>query len=141
MDMSYGLILDFKNGWDASGIINSLEQPRLWDCICANGVLPDGKMFDAHAYRDSRFPLGPELIGERWWKEYLKKISVVLDESIDLIPVISAFGGIAICKRQSMQDCYYSGTVNYELYRLTKSPLRDGLKNGNKQVRSHFKHN
>lgn len=132
--------MDFKNGWDIKGIIDSLSQPQPWDGICANGVLPDGRMFDGHAYRDSQFPLGPELLGEYWWRKYLKKIMVVLDENIDLVPVISAFGGLAIYKRQSIQDCCYSGTVNYELYRLTKCLLRDGLKNGNKQVRFYFKH-
>jgi hypothetical protein len=52
MDMSYGV--------DIRGVFDSIAKIDQWDMVCANGIFNSaGKMYDAYAYRDKKFPFSP----------------------------------------------------------------------------------
>jgi len=105
--------MDFLTPCDLNGIVDSLRKKEEWDAICANGIDSKGLTYDRYAFRASDAPLGPELLGESWWKE-LHKTPIKLVKK-GLYPVYSAFGGMAIYKRKSIKGCQYSGVVTPEL--------------------------
>jgi len=128
-DYSYLVMadLDFTIPWNVNEIVNSVAVDEEWDCICANGIDPNGVMYDRYAYRDHLFPIGPELQGWRlWWETEVLQYLLRFDPSVDgLIPVYSAFGGLAIYKRNAIRNCYYSAkpTKDLEIY-LKKSIMQ-----------------
>jgi hypothetical protein len=118
--------LDFINPWPIEEIVNSVELPIEWDCISANGIRPDKTYVDRFAFRDESYPLGDELLGNPWWYA-LVDTQLTLVGKEDLMPVYSAFGGLAIYKRATLTQFTYTGTVtrdleNYYKKILTKVP-------------------
>ncbi|NGX45176.1 MAG: hypothetical protein K940chlam2_00319 [Chlamydiae bacterium] len=103
--------LDFLCPWPIEEILKTIELPLEWDCIAANGLIGD-QYSDHYALRDRTFPLGPEMVGSFWWKESWADYRLEGDE---LLPVYSAFGGLAIYKMSSMLPFSYSGTVTEDL--------------------------
>ncbi len=114
------LDMDFANGYSIKGICDSLTQMIEWDAIFANGIDRQGKYYDQYALRDGVMPLGPELLGNEWWSS-LATHSLNLNKKNQLKAVYSAFGGLGIYKRNSIKDCYYSGTVTDELEIFVKN--------------------
>ncbi len=126
--------LDFKGKWPLAEIINSIENPQAeWDCISANGTSKNGVYYDRYAFRDSSYPLGPELLDEAWWQEVYGQPLRFKDKQ--WIPVFSAFGGLAIYKRSSLLAGTYLGRVD-ELLKLDYYQLLQQLSLDN----SHVKH-
>ncbi len=115
--------LDFIIPWEVEEIANTLNVDEEWDAICANGLDLYGFMYDRYAYRDSKFPLGPEITGMEWWKKDITANRVRIELSDSLLPVYSAFGGLAIYKRGSIYDCLYSGVVTEDLGSYLKKIL------------------
>lgn len=109
--------LDFSRGWDIRGVLSSFDSPIAWDCIAANSIDGSGNYYDRYAYRDDQFPLGPELIGEDFWQG-LGKFPVRIPTGSEFIKVYSAFGGIAIYRKEALKDCQYSGYVTADLEKL-----------------------
>ena len=110
MDLDFGQLLDID------GILSSFNFTEEWDAICANGIAPNGEHWDWYAFRNEQHPFGPELYGAEWWKSLPQwRTEVNLRPSDPMLPVISAFGGLAIYKRDSMKECYYSGIVTEDL--------------------------
>ncbi len=99
--------LDFLNPWDIKNITDSINNPEYeWDGIFANGA------YDLYAYRDVKFPIGPELIGKIYWDRISEiAANIALDQQDSWRKVYSGFGGLAIYKRESIKGCYYSGFV------------------------------
>jgi hypothetical protein len=125
--------MDFSKKWGIKGISNSLNQNVEWDAICANGVI-NGNLYDRYAFRSYDLPLGPELLGDLWWTEQKAHPIHMMQKKSPLMPVYSAFGGLAIYKRSSIKGCRYSGTVTPELEVLTKQLIQEGKNRSNAQV-------
>lgn len=119
--------------WDYSAIRDVFNLSQEWDAIFSNGIYGNGLMYDHYAYRDEARPFGPELMGEKWWFN-LPEIRL---EPNGLIPVIAAFGGLAIYKRRSIKGCLYSGIVNDELRIFYQNYIRKNIHSY--QVESYFK--
>ena len=120
-DFDYILMadLDFLEPWDIEGILSSFNFEEDWDAICANGIASNGEHWDWYAFRDVRYPFGPELYGPEWWSslpEWRKNVCLHPDDPF--LSVISAFGGLAIYKRSSIKNCFYSGSVTPDLESL-----------------------
>lgn len=107
--------------WNLAGIENSFSYKN-WDCISANGIGRNGKYNDAYAYRDDRFPFGPEVLGDYWWSSICGKVQKPI-RSKELIPVYSAFGGLALYKKDSIRNIRYSGVVIKDLHLLLKDKI------------------
>jgi glycosyltransferase involved in cell wall biosynthesis len=114
--------LDFLDPWPIDEILETICSPHDWDCVSANGVrCADGIYYDRYAFRDSQYPLGPELLGDRFWPDLLENLFEITGN--DWIPVFSAFGGLAIYKTTSVLRFCYSGTVTDDLRRCYEQIL------------------
>lgn len=100
--------MDFVQGWEVKDVIASFKLPIEWDCITANGILGTRDYYDRYAYRDAKFPLGPELLGDHFWVGVSTE-PIRFVEGSPLHKVYSAFGGIALYKKEAMRDCIYGG--------------------------------
>ncbi|BDC34788.1 hypothetical protein Noda2021_07460 [Candidatus Dependentiae bacterium Noda2021] len=118
--------LDFQRGWQVDDIIASLNVTDQWDGIAANGLNGDHYHYDRYAFRDDQFPLGPELIGEEFWRIRLEQPIYFLPGT-PLRKVYSAFGGVAIYKRESLRDCYYTGFVTQDLEWLMQEIINNKM--------------
>lgn len=121
--------LDFIVPWGVEEIANTLKVDQEWDAICANGLDLNGGMYDRYAYRDSAYPFGPEITGMEWWKKDINRNRIRYEPLDLLIPVYSAFGGLAIYKRESIHDCFYSGIVTKDLESYLKKIILNTPKN------------
>lgn len=117
--------LDFLTPWPIDEIVASTKITTEWDCISANGVFKNGKLYwDRYAFRDINYPFGPEIIGNQFWHRLFGSWFGIKSEKLK--PVFSAFGGLAIYKRETLIQHRYSGTVTKELqdyYGLIASQL------------------
>ena len=106
--------LDLKR-IDIDGILQSLSIADTWDMIAANGVIYSPSAFFRCRYNDTyalvengeeTLPQTEQSIQEKQYKwAYLKK-------NMPLVPVYSAFGGLAIYKFEALKDCKYSVLKN-----------------------------
>lgn len=113
--------LDFTKPWDIANILDTiLNEEQEWDAVLAYG------QYDAFALRDETFPIGLELIGDRYW-EHLGEIqsSFHLDAQGPWHRVYSAFGGLGIYKREAIKNCRYSGVVTRDLEIVTLNWLKN----------------
>jgi glycosyltransferase involved in cell wall biosynthesis len=117
--------LDFLAPWDIKNIIDTILHPEQeWDAVLANGT------YDLFAFRDPEFPIGFELLGEKYWRHLDK-----MRGRFSLAPngpwrkVYSAFGGLGIYKRKSIKGCRYSGVITKDLETVVITWL-DRIENG-----------
>jgi glycosyltransferase involved in cell wall biosynthesis len=108
--------LDFRHRWPIEQIVQTVESDLEWDCVAANGIDHNGSIYDWYAYRDQTFPVGPEIIGDCWWTPLPGRGARISKQS--WAPVYSAFGGLAIYKREAILPHSYSGTVTPALRNL-----------------------
>ena len=103
------------------------QMPEKVDVLFANGIRCDGRYYDIYEFRTEEFPFGPEILGEHFWsEEHMNKILTSYDSDGPFIPVISAFGGIAIYKGDTFKGCNYSANVTDELHEFySKQILSD----------------
>jgi hypothetical protein len=106
-DFDYVLMADLDEfgEWDIQGIINTIENPEFeWDMVCANGS------YDIYPVRSPEFRLSPEIISYKLWLKFAPIISVLYSNRLrnsGWYRVESAFGGIAIYKREALKGCTY----------------------------------
>jgi hypothetical protein len=103
--------LDFPRPWDIENVVDTILYPKEeWDAVFAYGD------YDLFAYRDERCPVGFELVGLSYW-DHLGEIAKEFDlkNESSWRRVYSAFGGLGIYKRDSIQGCRYSGVVTLDL--------------------------
>lgn len=116
-DFKYLIMVDcdfIKAPWPIDALMEVTEITLDWDCICSNSA--DGYIADSYAYRDAHFPFGPEIIGNSWWNKLdFERSTNGYRKGDGLVPVYSAFGGIAIYKRASIIPFSYSGIVTEDL--------------------------
>lgn len=115
-DYSFVLMtdLDFMRGWNPKDVLQSFSIQEDWDCIAAHSIAGGYVHYDRYAFRDPQFPLGPELIGEDFWADVGRK-PLTIHPNSGLKRVYSAFGGLAIYKRQSLKGIRYSGFITEDL--------------------------
>ncbi len=103
MDMAYGI--------DVRGILDSFSKIDRWDVVCSNGIFTQqGHMWDAFAFRNDEFPDSPEEFSKKHGKNYWEEVHAIQRIYVpqsDLVPVHSAFGGLAIYKRKVFENCFY----------------------------------
>lgn len=107
--------MDFFREPDYDGIRSCFERDD-WDGVFANGVDPEGRFWDWFALRDDRFPFGTETMGDEWYK--LKRPHHFL--GTEWHPVYSAFGGMAIYRKPSINGCRYSASVTLPVVELNR---------------------
>ena len=97
------------------------------DILFANGVQVNGHYYDSYEFRSEQLPYGPEILGEAFWSDsHTGKIQNKYEPDDGCIPVISAFGGIAIYKAEAIKGCSYSADVTEELHEYyTNLPIID----------------
>jgi hypothetical protein len=101
MDMSYG--------FDIRGIYHSFITFDAWDAIASNGVSNlKGEMYDAFAFRNAEFPWAHYDKPKIYWPDIIPKIQRVYPINSLFITVDSAFGGLAIYKRDKLTGCRYA---------------------------------
>jgi hypothetical protein len=109
--------LDIKISPDVniiSHIINNFYKNNNIDVLFANGVQHNGHYYDSYEFRSETYPYGPEIIGEAFWSDsHLGKIQ---QKYTDFVPVISAFGGLAIYRAHIIKGCSYSADVTDTLH-------------------------
>lgn len=115
-DFTYVIMIDLDTHYfESNGIIDSFNNRDLnsWDVIYANGKDNYGYYYDKYALRcySNVFVFGAELYGDDF---YLKRNNLIInfDNDNNLIPVISAFGGIGIYKKEVFNECYYASLID-----------------------------
>lgn len=89
--------------------------PQDTDAIFANGVTVSGtNYYDLYALRNVDVPIGPEVIGETFWKN-LPRVSIH-----EKTKVCSAFGGLAIYRAKCLSGIRYSAIPTADLDTLNK---------------------
>lgn len=110
-DFKYVLNVDLDGFdlWNIDQIIDSIHNPQEdWDAIFANGS------YDVYAFRSDQCSLGPELLGCDLWMKIYPKYGKYLSQKLQdgkWLKVNSAFGGLAIYKRDAIKKCHYSGVL------------------------------
>ena len=96
--------------------------PKGVDALFANGLSVNGKYYDAFAYRDKKWLISVELMGDGPWRQNCyNEIQRVIPMDSQLIPVYSAFGGLALYRGTSIKGSRYCGEVNAEYDWYVKS--------------------
>jgi len=109
--------MDFMIEPAYKGFIEIFTSNKEWDAIFAYSSHPNGQFYDWYAFRDHKYPLGPELLGNYWW-DFKKTITLNMKD--EWYPVYSAFGGCGIYKKSSIQGCQYSGVVTKDVENFYK---------------------
>lgn len=116
-DFTYVIMIDLDtNKFESNGIIDSFNNRDLnsWDVIYANGIDDCGFYYDKYALRcySNIWLFGTELYGDEiGLKVGNLKINFDNDDN-QLIPVISAFGGMGIFKKKVFNECRYASLID-----------------------------
>lgn len=113
--------LDFTAPWPVKELIEAIQTPIEWDCISANGI-NRSMYWDRYAFRSESYPFGVELMGYDWWWKFCNETPLNFTGD-RLIPVFSAFCGMAIYKRKCITQFSYSGVVTEDLRNYYKQIL------------------
>ena len=100
-------------------IINQilLGWPEELHVLFANGIDCKGYYYDGYNFRSNEFPCGPEIIGDSFWSDaHMAKIQNKYEPDSTFIPVISAFGGLAIYKANVIKGSKYSADITSALH-------------------------
>ncbi len=101
MDMSYG--------FDIRGIYHSFATWESWDAITSNGISNQkGEMYDAFAFRNAELPFAHYDKPDTYWSDIVPQIQRVYPAKGSFVSVDSAFGGLAIYKRNKLNGCKYT---------------------------------
>jgi len=114
-EFTYIIMIDLDtNHLDPNGIIDSFNNRDLnsWDVIYANGLDNSGYYYDKYALRSKSniFAFGAELYGDDFYL-YTNSLMIKFDEP-NLIPIVSAFGGIGIYKKAVFDNCRYASLID-----------------------------
>ncbi len=128
--------LDFQKEWPIDVIVEVMESPKEWDCVSSNSLLQNGDYWDRYAFRDRDYPLGPENVGSTWWEDV--QLTWFKIETDRLKPVYSAYGGLAIYKKDVITQFRYSGTVTKDLKRFYRKIIQEA-EISNPQIQKYLK--
>lgn len=108
--------MDFASAPNIAGILEVFQSKREWDAVFGYGIGRKREYWDWYAFRDYNQPFGPELLGHDWFSQKMWS----LKKTDQWCPVYSAFGGIGIYKRASIEGCRYSALITDDLEKVTK---------------------
>jgi len=122
--------LDIKTPPDIniiSSLINQMNITKDLHALFANGIMGNGHYYDGYSFRSEELPYGPEILGETFWSDaHMAKIQKMYTLEDGIIPIISAFGGIAIYRADIIKDCFYSADITDEIKTYySKLPIID----------------
>jgi hypothetical protein len=117
-------------------IEETFQKGEEWDAVFAYLVDSNGNFSDKNAFRDSLFPLGPELLGDDWHEE-IKNFT--LNERNEWRPVYSAFGGYAIYKREAIAHAKYKAIVTPCLGSIYRKWFFTGIDTNNQSCKTYLK--
>ena len=113
MDLDINILPDVNVIAD---ILQQMNANKDIHVLFANGIQANGHYYDGYEYRSEQLPFGPEILGETFWSDtHMAKIQNKYEPQGPLIPVISAFGGLAIYRANVIKDCFYSADITDEL--------------------------
>ncbi len=103
------------------------EMPEGADAVFANGVGRTGRYYDLYELRTRQHPLGPELLGDRFWTSRRRKrdLSRVIDPAEEPIEVYSAFAGLAVYYAEALEGVRYSPYPTPELHAFNRERLAE----------------
>jgi hypothetical protein len=103
------------------------EPPGDADAVFANGVGSTGRYYDLYELRTPEHPLGPELMGDRFWTSRRRRRALgrVIDPDEPPIEVYSAFAGLAVYRAEALEGCRYSPYPTAELHAFYKERLSE----------------
>ena len=106
-----------ENNWPIDGIVRCLDIPKdKYDALICNGIESTGGIIDACSFRDMSTVFGPEVMGDLYDDErYQKDAHKNFLNSVQPIPVFSAFNGLAILNRSLLDKTEYSAFPTVEL--------------------------
>jgi hypothetical protein len=118
---------DIKQGWNTDFLVQvCFHYPKGVDALFANGLSLRGTYYDAYTYFDEQFPFGMEVLHEQ---KVLSEKYPALNKQIPLdtqpIPVLNAFGGLAVYRSSSLRGCRYSGVVTKDLHEMNLKFIRE----------------
>lgn len=121
--------------WSVEGIANAFNIKDTWDVLYANGVDYSRSYYDFYALRMNEYAFGPEIVGDIFWKQNDRKKFTIKPSNNELIPVVSAFGGIGIFKKQIFQNFRYDCIVNDEVKKYYRQYLdKNNLDNETERI-------
>lgn len=114
---------DVSQDFITESILNTIQNfPADVHALFANAISRAGMYYDTFSYRDASFPFGVDIYSENC-EERVDLQHKTLRRKIELngplIPVMSAFGGLAIYRAESIRGCRYDsapGKALDELY-------------------------
>jgi hypothetical protein len=111
------------------------EMPEGAAAVFANGVDRSGRYYDLYELRTKEHPMGPELLGDRFWSSRRRRrdLARVIAPTEPPIEVYSAFAGLAIYRAEALEGCRYSAYPTPELDAFYKGLLKEDP--GNSEVR------
>ena len=94
------------------------ELPGDLDGVFANGADRSGHYYDLYELRTAEHPLGPEIMGERFWTSRARRRALqrAIRPGEPPRPCLSAFGGLAIYRAGAVGDSRYSPYPTPELH-------------------------
>lgn len=119
--------LDFQTPWDFEEIANTiLSPPCEWDAVFAYSVTDEGRMYDLFAYRAPDYPIGFELVGEAYFSPPTQLFYPIRwGHGHPWHKVYSAFGGLALYKREAIKHSSYSPFITKEVSQLCTEWLKE----------------
>lgn len=105
---------------DLAGIADTFGQPTPWDAITANGRSLAGfrRFWQGYLYYDTYAFRRSEDVSPQTWPAILKNQRELqrLRPGLPLLPVASAFGGLAVYRREALRGCRYIVSDNADAY-------------------------
>jgi hypothetical protein len=105
-DYEHAIVLDMDLwNFNCDGLAHSfgVDESIAWSSISANGIYNGRTYYDSLAFRNQEFQ---DTLGSKEQRERAQRIYNIEDP---LVPVTSAFGGLAIYKRACLIACAYTG--------------------------------
>ena len=111
------------------------EMPEGAAAVFANGVDRGGRYYDLYELRTKEHPVGPELLGDRFWSSRRRRrdLARVIPPNEPPIEVYSAFAGLAVYRAEALEGCRYSPYPTPELDAFYKELIRGDA--GNSEVK------
>ena len=86
-----------------------IKPPCEYDAMICNGIDTKGRIYDLHAYRDERYPFGPEIIGPEFWTDHHRNLAceTILFKK-EMRSVLSAYNGMCILRKEAIKGLKFS---------------------------------
>jgi hypothetical protein len=126
-DLTIVMDPDIKQLWPTDFLKQVLQNfPKGADVLFANGLSLRGTYYDAYTYFDKEYPFGMELIHEdRILSGKYPSIMKHIPFDSQPIPVLNAFGGLAVYRSSSLRGSRYAGVVTKDLHEMNLKFMKE----------------